>query len=125
MAKTEITGMRNTPLVNLIDNVGSTFTGVIIAASREVKTKQGSTKYAYAFKVVDGDVDFVKKNGEAYEKVEVAEGDEVTVLATKPLHMKLSQLPVGSTVEIEYRGKKRMKTGGQFHDFGVFNVEAE
>ena len=121
MAKTEITGLKNTPLINMQDTVGGTFTGVIASAPREVKTKLGSLKYAYLFKVIDGDVDFVNKTGDGkYEKVEVSEGDEVTLMATNPLHKKLQHIPVGGTAEIIYQGKERSpKTGVQFHNFKV------
>ncbi|MGD9727916.1 MAG: hypothetical protein AB7V39_16220 [Nitrospiraceae bacterium] len=119
----------NNPLVNLTDNIGGKFVGTILTAGREVKTSLGGVKYAYDFAVVDGDVDFVmksdKKDAEGkfiYNTVDVKEGDRVTILATVPLHGKLVEAELGTTVEIEYMGKKKSKKGNMFHDFRVFSV---
>lgn len=120
----------NNPLVNLTDTVGGKFTGTMLSKGREVKTSLGGVKFAYDFAVVDADVDFVlkttKKDAEGkfiYEKVDVNEGDRVTILATVPLNSKLIEAELGQTIEIEYLGKMKSKKGNQFHSFSVFVVE--
>lgn len=124
MSRTELKGsMSSNPLVNLTDNVGGKFTGTMISGPREVKTKLGGIKFAYDFAVIEADVDFVKKDGTEYVKVDVNEGDKVTILATGPLNAKLIEAKPGMKIEIEYLGKKKSKKGNQFHDFGVYSVE--
>lgn len=113
----------NNPLVNLTDNIGGKFTGVLQGAAREVKTKLGGTKYVYNFTVLDSDMDFVQKEGTEYVSVDVNEGEPVTIMATGPLHSKLLGAEIGQTIEIEYLGKEKTKKGNEFHNFSVFVVE--
>jgi hypothetical protein len=108
--------LKKTPLIQM--ESGKKFVGRIKEGFKEWKGQDKKTgreyvKFIHTFEVVDGDVAFVGKGADGkYGPVDVSEGDEVSIFATKTLHEKLDMFPGGSLLEIKEDGKE--DAGGTF-----------
>lgn len=115
------------PVVNIsTGEIGSKFVGELVKSAGEVDLgPNAGVKYKYEFKVIDSDMDFVKRNEKKeYVSVDVSEGEVVTVFATKALNNALKGAKIGETIEIVYEGKKAIGNGRKAHQFDVAVLEA-
>lgn len=108
-----------TPLVNITEKEGSFLQGVL-RDRREVKTQYGM-RPVYTLELEDTDMSTVIKNGNSYDKCDVAQGANVGVFAPTLLDRALLKAAPGDTLRIVYQGlgKSTKKGRNAPHMFDV------
>jgi hypothetical protein len=96
-----------------IRSEGSRLVGELVKV-REVKTKFGP-RPVYVFRVEEASCKFFRGDEEVFPEV----GDQVDVFATTRLARQLSQVPIGSVVEVKYIGRGKPVNGQAPHLFHV------
>src|SRR5258708_37667419 len=118
---------RNDVIVNWKDKAGKTFTGTLVerkAIKSAYKNTDGTDKqmHIFSFKVVDGDMPFIKKDvNKEYVEANVTDGQVVSLFPPSRLLNGLNQITVGQTVKVTYLGlgKKSAKGGNKPHTYDL------
>lgn len=111
--------LTNTPVVNVRDKVGQTFTGLLLG-HRSVALGYGD-KNVYEFEIHDTDMPLQVKRGDEYVEATVKQNEKVAIFASTRLDFALHQAQPGQTIKITYLGlgKKPKRGGNRPHEYDV------